>query len=391
MQPSMKMSRRRILIVVGVGGAASLLAACQPAPAAAPTAAPAAKPTEAPKPAAPAPTTAPAAAAPTAAPAVSKPATVTLAKPEMASFTYGMNNPNYATQIVHFVALENGYFKEVGFDKIEVITGEEYLPGVVGGSLLMAQGDTDAAFGATNKGENVPLLAIFRQKEFRILGVAKGIETAADLKGKQLSGGPPGGRNEFLMKQIVSKLGLDPEKDVEWVSVRGASDARLQAIVAGQLSGASLFPRHEGALKEAGGKFLVKDFADAPQECFMSNASMVEKNPNLITAYLSASVRAAQWLAKDEQTILKNKTEALAIMEKHGFKISDDFKQLYESVEMLQISPDLGFPPAAMDQLLTEAAQIGTLPQGFDWRKAVNLTMLNKAQVAAGVPERPKL
>lgn len=66
-------SRRSALRLIGLGGGAALLAACQQAapaaPTAGPTAAPVAKPTDAPKPAAPAVSTAPAAPAATTAPA----------------------------------------------------------------------------------------------------------------------------------------------------------------------------------------------------------------------------------------------------------------------------------------------------------------------------------
>lgn len=393
MRPS-DLNRRRFLLVAGLGGTAALAAACQPAAQPAPTV-PAASPKAA-APASPATAASPAAAkpaaSPVASPAVVKPtaAAAALPKPELASFTYGINNPNYASQIVHFVALEKGYLKEAGFDKIEVITGDEYLTGTVGGSLLMAQGDTDVCYTANSKGESLPYLACYRHKEYRILGVGKGINSAADLKGKKLSGGPPGSRNEYIMKQAVRKLGLDPEKDIEWIPVRGASDGRLQAIVAGQLAGGSLFPRHEGALKESGGKFLVRDFVEMPQEGIFAKKATVEKNPNTITAYLAATTRARQWLAKDAATLAANKNEALAIMEKHGFKISDDFKALY-NIEVEQMSPDSGFDLKAMDQLIEESAAINTLPKGFDWRKASDLTLLAKAQAAIGLTVRPKL
>lgn len=381
--PRPVLSRRRFLALLGAGSAVGLAAACSQAPAAQPT------PTSAPKPAAQATTPPQPAAQPTAAPAATKPAAATLARPEMASFTYGMNNPNYLTQIVHFVALEKGYFKEVGFENIEVITGDEYLTGTVGGSLLLSQGDTDVAFAAYAKGEPIIWLACYRPKEYRILGVAKGINSAADLKGKQMSGGPPGSRNEYIMKNIVRRLGLDPEKDVEWVPVRGASDGRLQALVAGQIAGASIFPRHEKALLDAGGKILVKDFVDMPQEGMFAKAETVQKYPNLIVAYLAATLRARQWLVKDKETVARNKAEAIAIMEKHGFTVSEDFRALYET-EMYQ-SPDGGFAPASMDQLVEESVAVGSLPKGFDWRKAVNLSLLHKAQAAVGLPENPKI
>src|SRR6266542_3942814 len=64
---SIRLSRRQLLTAFGLSAGLGVLAACAPAPAAAPTTAPAAAPTQAP--AKPAATTAPAAAAPTQAPA----------------------------------------------------------------------------------------------------------------------------------------------------------------------------------------------------------------------------------------------------------------------------------------------------------------------------------
>src|SRR5262245_43076329 len=81
------LSRRRFLCALGVGGTASLLAACQPAPPPTPAApskpAETAKPTEATKPAAAAPTTAPAVTNAPAKPAEApKPAAAAAEKPK---------------------------------------------------------------------------------------------------------------------------------------------------------------------------------------------------------------------------------------------------------------------------------------------------------------------
>ena len=223
-----------------------------------------------------------------------------------------------------------------------------------------------------------------------MLGVGKGIQTAADLKGKKLSGGPAGSRNERIMKKMVARLGLDPEKDIEWVAVRGASDGRLQAIVAGQIAGGSLFPRHEKALQDAGGKILVQDFVDMAQESYFVKGETAQKDPNLITAYLAATNMARQWLLKDRDTMAQHKDEALAIMDKNGFKITDAFRELYE-VDMDQISPDGGWAIEGMGQLVDELKEAGELPEDFDWRKGVDVSMLHKAQEAVGLKPNPVL
>ena len=41
------------------------------------------------------------------------------------------------------------------------------------------------------------------------------------------------------------------------VPMKGGSDGRMKAIIAGVLTGGSVFPRHEKGLKDNGGKFIV--------------------------------------------------------------------------------------------------------------------------------------
>lgn len=371
-------TRRRFLVVTGLGGAASLLAACQPAPVAAPSA-----PNPAPTPAPPAAATG----APVSAP---KPAALNLPKPERASFSYGMNAPNYVTQLAHFVALEKGYFQEVGFDTIEVVTGDEYMAGAVGGTLLLAQGDTDVVMAASAKGEKMPWLGAYRDHEYRIIGLAKGISSVQDLKGKQVSGGPSGSRNENNMKRSLAKLGLDPN-DVEWVAIRGGSEGRIQALIAGKVAAASVFPRHEQPLVAAGGRFLTRERVAMPQEGYFAKAETLQQYPNLVVAYLAATLKAKQWLKKDKETIASHKAEAIDIITKHGFKVPEEYRSQYDDIEMGQLSTDDGFAPASMDQLVEESQAVNALPTGFEWRKAVDLGPLHKAQAAVGRPPNPVL
>ncbi len=389
MNPSPSLGRRRFLLLAGIGAASGLLAACQgAAQTPAPTTAPAPKPTSAPAPTA-QPTAAQPAAAATTTPAVSKPTTLALPKPELTSWPYGVYSPAYVNAVLHTVALENGYLTDAGFDKIEVIVGEQYLAGTVGGGLLLAFGETDPIFAASAKGEPLTYLGPYRDKEERNLGVRKGIETPADLKGAKLSGGAVNSRNTFNMKALVKKAGLDPEKDVEWISLTG-SDATLQAIVAGQLDGGSLFPRHKKPLEDAGGKFLLSERSAVPQDGFFVRTDTVNKYPNLIVSYLAAITRARQFALEDPATVLKNKDAVLAMMEKNGFKIPDNYKLAYEA-DMALLSADGGFTPESMDQLVQESKDQGNIPKDLDWRKVVNVSLLNKAQVAVGLPANPKL
>jgi ABC-type nitrate/sulfonate/bicarbonate transport system substrate-binding protein len=302
------------------------------------------------------------------------------------SLKMGDWNPNYAAQWAYRMAQSLGYLKEVGIDDFEVILSEEYIPGLVGGSLDISHVDTDVLMGA-GKASGLPMkvISIYRHKEWQIMGVRKGIETAEDLKGGKITGGPLDGRNAYIQKQIVKKLGLDPEKDIEMVPMSGASDGRLQALLAGTVDGGSLFPRHRAGLEAAGGKFLYEELTDNPQEGYGAMGSWLEANEDTAYAFTLADIKARQWLVKPE-----NKDQAYKTMTDLGYEIPPEFVALYD-VELDQISPDGGFANAeAMDEFVKVLVLTGGVPEGTDWREYVDMKYVWAAQEALGLKKRPE-
>ena len=294
-------------------------------------------------------------------------------------------NPNYATQWSYRLAQALGYFKDVGIDDFKVTVSDQYIPGLIGGSLDITHGDTSAFLGAAAKsGLPVKMISVYRDKEWWIMGVRKGINTVADLKGKKITGGSLDGRNTWVMQQVLKILGLDPAKDVEFVPMSGASDKRLQALIAGTVDAASLFPRHKFGLEAAGGKFLYAKVHSAPQEGFGVMGSWLSKNEDTAAAYVLADLKARQWLFKPE-----NKDKAYKIMEDFGYSIPASFKKLYKE-ELEQISPDCGFESAAaMDAFCDNLKKTGDIPKDMDWHKVIDMKYVWEAQKALGLPKRP--
>ena len=249
----------------------------------------------------------------------------------------------------------------------------------------MSHVDTNVLLGSgAASGLPMKIISIYREKEWWIMGCRKGINTAADLKGGKITGGPLDNRNTYIQKEIVKKLGLDPEKDVEFVPMSGGSDGRLQAVLAGTVDCASLFPRHRFGLEEAGGKFLFAEATSAPQEAHAAMGAWLDKNEDTAYAFVYADIKARQWLFDPA-----NKDEAYKIMIDLGYEIPPAFVELYQ-VELDQISPDGGFENAeAMDNFVKELQLTGDLPQGIDWRKYVDMKYVWAAQEALGLPKRP--
>ena len=305
-------------------------------------------------------------------------------KANLSSITMGDFNPNYANQWPFRLAQSLGYLEDAGIQELEIVLTDEYVPGLVGGSLDIAHGDTSEFLAAGSaSGLPITIVSMHRDKEWWIMGVGEGVETAEDLKGRDITGGSLAGRNTWIQRQILGKIGLS-DADVNFVPTSGGSDSRLGAVINGSVAAASLFPRHRAPLEEAGGKFLFEELVDAPQEGFAVMGDWLSDNEDTIQAWLVADLKARQWLMDPA-----NKDRAYEIMEDLGYDIPDSFKALYD-VELAQLSRDGGFEnEAAMQEFVATLAETGNLPDGLDWKPFFNFEYLWKAQEALGMSQRP--
>lgn len=303
----------------------------------------------------------------------------------LSTIVVGDFNPNYAAQWGYHVADAKGWMAEYGIETQEYQLSEEYVPGLLGGSLDVTHGDTNVLMGsAVASGEPIKMISMYRTSEWQIIGVAAGIETAEDLVGQAITGGQLEGRNTYVQRKILVELGIDPE-DVEFVATSGGSDGRLQALIANTVQAASVFPRHRAALEEAGGKFLYENLVAAPQEGFGAMQGWLDENGDTATAWVTAELKGRVWLSDPA-----NKEEAFQIMLDRGFEVPQEFQDLYD-VEIEQFSPDGGFDADEMDAFIAELVEIGDLPEGIEWRDHFEPAHLWAAQDELGIPRRPEM
>lgn len=301
------------------------------------------------------------------------------------SIVVAVDNPYYLFHHDVLVAQDKGYFKEVGIDNVEIVTVEDPLPALIGGSVDFALYDTDTTIAAAKKSNSgVRYLSVYLGGEANILGVREGINSAEDLKGKTITGGQFGSRNDFLIRKLLTDNGINPDTDVNLVSTGGQSNERLQSVIAGTVDGASLQLRHRSLLEAEGGKFLFQELGRAPQNGWSANKILTE-SPETAAAFLTATLKARQFI-----TDVKNKDEVLDLMASKDF----DLKQPYRDAYAAEQSPDYhtadgGFDIADMDQFINEQIELKVIPPGTNWREYVDLVPLWRAQKALGLPLRP--
>jgi len=139
----------------------------------------------------------------------------------------------YITGGGFLVANEKGYFKKMGLDiqPRMFIDGQQAVPALIAGELdLSVMMANPSLFNSITRG--APLIVLLdrgNNKEGRgytVTSVSKamadaGVKSVADfgeLKGKKIGVSGTGSINQYMFSLALQKAGLDPRKDVEWVT-----------------------------------------------------------------------------------------------------------------------------------------------------------------------------
>jgi hypothetical protein len=130
-------------------------------------------------------------------------------------------------------AIKKGYFRDEGLPPIELkATGEDSLT-----VKSLESGDIDFGLDvrsalvleANSKGEKVYIIAgMLNHLDLTLIGTPD-VKSVADLKGKKIGVIEKGGGREVpWIRMLLRKEGIDPDKDVTWVSEAGYGSLDIQ-------------------------------------------------------------------------------------------------------------------------------------------------------------------
>lgn len=289
-----------------------------------------------------------------------------------------------------WVVSDATYWPDLGFEEdARIVATDEYMAGLFGGDVWVAQGESDAIWAALAEG-SVPMkiVGVEKDTEAWFIGIREGVDKN-DLSGLKISGGAIGDRNITVGEKSLEDMGVDPDS-LEWVPIEGSSDDRLTALLAGQIDVAVLQPRHIIPLEEAGGEMIYQRFVDAPQEVWVVREDFLAENEDAVCAYLQGRIEAKRWMGEGED-YKANQDEAIEIGREHEANLEPAEGDLaeWENEITNNWSLDGGAPAAAFDQWTEDMIANENVPEGFEWRDHVDFDCLWQVQEELGLEQNP--
>ncbi len=203
-----------------------------------------------------------------------------------------------------YLAMDKGYFKEEGLDVklVAFQSGSDLGKAVIGGSVEIANSAMSEMVLGINQGQKLKAFwGGMNMLSFSWWGRPP-IKTVDDAKGKKWGVTRVGSSTDFLTRYLMTKHGMDPEKDASIVGVGPAAGAQaameanqIQVATASQPS--NFFYEDEGFAKIGDQAEFSKQY---PTHVSYGREELLKENPDAVEAYVRAVARGTQ-LAIDDR------------------------------------------------------------------------------------------
>lgn len=237
-----------------------------------------------------------------------------------------------------WVTEEGKLFQKNGLDP-EILYLQSTLgqTAMIAGEIEMCVYSASLLTPARLQGVDVVMVTSFLNKPLYRFVVRPEIRTAADLKGKRLGITRFGTITDWTTRLLVSRLGLDPDKDVALIQV-GDVPLLIAALVQGKtIDGGIIQPPQYQKAVAAGMRVLVNmQEMDIPfqQTGLNTTQRFIAKNPDIVRRVVRSLIEGIQ-LMRNNPTVAKR-----AIGKRMQIKDEKELEDSYQSLKSFtQIKP----------------------------------------------------
>ena len=207
------------------------------------------------------------------------------------------------------IAQQVGIFPKYGIDMEPIYFGGgmNSIAAVTSNSVQFLAAGATATVSARLGGADITILSVQSNKVEYSVFVAPEIKTVQDLKGKIVTGTRPGASADSALRLYLRRYGLEPDKDVIFISVAESQQGRMNALMRGTVSGTVLAPPFSNIARQAGYRELAdlrKTDIEYAGNSIAGMAPYIKSHPQLIENFLKGYVESLQFFrSQKERTI----------------------------------------------------------------------------------------
>jgi len=209
-------------------------------------------------------------------------------------------------QCLVWVAKEAGLFKENGLDVQLIFIGSSSImtQALIAGDVPIAIMSGSTAVGSQLAGSDLVIAASTKKDPAQaFLVTAKGISQPVQLKGKKLAVSRLGASSDFILRVILKKIGLVPDKDVAIIQV-GSSPVRMAALANGVADGTALTFEEMMVAKKMGFNVMlnIMDYGiESLNSDVITTRKYMRESRDIVQRFIKGMIKGVSFLAANKK------------------------------------------------------------------------------------------
>ena len=240
--------------------------------------------------------------------------------------TVNMAIPAKSFQMVIYpLAKERGFMKEEGIDlRVIYIAPVTSIQAMLGGDVQFTGAGSSALVSIARANAPLKVVVATNDRVLQWLLTRPDISNPKDLKGKKIATTGIAAIATFMLRQILTKHGLDGNKDVNYLDTGQGN--QLTALLAGAMDGAvlSVEQRYVGLDKGMKEMFFFGNEVKNSWGTLATTDKLIKENPKLVGGFVRAAIKSLRYMRQNREGTISALLKFSGVSGQQAGRVYDD-------------------------------------------------------------------
>lgn len=240
--------------------------------------------------------------------------------------TVNMAIPAKSFQMVIYpVAQQKGYMKEEGLDqRVIFIAPTTSIQAMLGGDVQFTGAGTSALVSIARGNTPLKVVVATNDRVLQWLVTRPEITSVKDLKGKKIATTGVGAVATFMARQVLTKHGLDGNKDVTYLDVGQGN--QLAALLGGGFDAAILSVEQRYVALDKGMRemFFMGNEVKNSWGTLATTDKLIKENPKMVGGFVRATIKALRYLRQEKEGAISAMLKFSGVSRQQATRVYDD-------------------------------------------------------------------
>jgi ABC-type nitrate/sulfonate/bicarbonate transport system substrate-binding protein len=240
--------------------------------------------------------------------------------------TVNMAIPARSFQMVIYpIAQQKGYMKEEGIDqRVIFVAPTTSIQAMLGGDVHFTGAGSSALVSIARGNTPLKVVAATNDRVLQWFVTKPEITSPKELKGKRIATTGVAAIATFMAKQVLTKHGLDGNKDVTYLDVGQGN--QLAALLGGGFDAAILSVEQRYVALDKGMRemFFMGNEVKNSWGTLATTDKLIKENPKMIGGFVRATLKALRYIRQDKEGTISAMLKFSNVSRQQATRVYDD-------------------------------------------------------------------